>query len=54
MSLCKHHINVNSTFSWWRAWLLTYDHKEVIVPRNFISNIQTKDIYPNHWIKINY
>lgn len=52
MTLCKHHINANSTFSWWGAWLSNNTNKEVIVPHDFIRNVETKDIYPNSWIKL--
>lgn len=51
MSLCKHHINANSTFSWWGVWL---SQKEgiTICPEKFLLNKVTKDIYPESWIKI--
>lgn len=52
MSSCKHHIISNSTFSWWGAWLNKNDDKIVICPDEFIYNVQTKDIYPNSWLKI--
>lgn len=51
MSLCKHHINANSTFSWWAAWLSPNDGI-TIVPQKFLLNTTTKDIYPERWIKI--
>lgn len=51
MSLCKHNINANSTFSWWAAWLNSYNNKIVIVPEKF--NLQDEaNIYPKSWIKI--
>lgn len=51
MSLCRHHIIANSTFSWWGAWL---SDKEgvTICPSRFIRTVETKDIYPDRWIKI--
>lgn len=52
MSLCKHNINANSTFSWWGGWLNSNLDKIVIVPKSFISGIFTPDIYPETWIKL--
>ena len=54
ITLCKHHINANSTFSWWGAWISDYNQKEIIVPRDFIRNVKTKDLYPTNWIKMDY
>lgn len=52
MSKCHHHINANSTFSWWGAWLCAYADSITIVPKAFISTMETKDIYPDSWIKL--
>ncbi len=52
MSQCKHNVNANSSFSWWGAWLNTNPDKIIVVPTNFISHIECKDIYPESWIKI--
>ena len=52
MSLCKYHINANSSFSWWGAWLCQYNNNITICPEKFLTNIPTKDFYPNRWIKI--
>lgn len=51
MTLCKHHINANSTFSWWGAWL-SNNNGMTICPSSFLKNVVTKDIYPENWIKI--
>lgn len=54
MSLCKHNIIANSSFSWWGAWLNKNHEKTVIAPRHWL-NIK-KDIagkvLPDSWIKI--
>jgi hypothetical protein len=55
MSLCKHNIIANSTFSWWGAWLNNNPHKKVIVPTKWFGNhvnINTDNIIPQNWIKI--
>jgi hypothetical protein len=52
MSNCKYHVNSNSTFSWWGAYLNTYKFKIVIIPYYFVNNVETKDFYPESWLKI--
>ena len=54
MSLCKHNIIANSTFSWWGAWLNNNKDKIIIAPKKWFSNekIDTSDILPSTWIKI--
>lgn len=55
MSLCKHNIIANSSFSWWGAWLNENPNKKVIAPKNWFgtqSNLNTDNIIPNNWIKI--
>ncbi len=37
MSLCKHHIIANSSFSWWGAWLNPCTEKHVIAPSNWLG-----------------
>jgi hypothetical protein len=54
MSLCKHHIIANSSFSWWGAWLCRNPNKIVIAPERWFNDteIDTKDLLPERWIRI--
>ena len=56
MSLCKHNIIANSSFSWWGAWLNKNSDKIVLVSKSipwvFYDNFNPDDLYPKNWIKI--
>lgn len=54
MSLCKHHIIANSSFSWWGAWLSNNPGKSVIAPRQWFgdSTMITDDLLPEAWERL--
>ena len=53
MSLCKHYVIANSSFSWWGAWLNSSKDKIVVAPKRwFVENINTKDLIPKSWVQI--
>lgn len=53
MSMCKHHIISNSSFSWWAAYLNKDPGKKVIVPPVWFCpeyNHNADDLIPQDWI----
>ena len=52
MSLCRHNIICNSTFSWWGAWLNTNPEKRVIAPSRWLADVDMPYIIPETWIKV--
>ncbi len=54
MSLCKHNIIANSSFSWWGAWLNANADKHVIAPKAWFGDpkLNNPDITPDGWLRI--
>jgi glycosyl transferase family 11 len=54
MSLCRHHIIANSSFSWWAAWLDPRAGKMVVAPSQWFrdATVDTGGLIPKTWIRI--
>ncbi len=56
MSLCKHHVIANSSFSWWGAWLDPNPGKIVVAPEKWFVEAslhnQVKNIVPSDWVRM--
>jgi len=53
MTLCKHHIIANSTFSWWGAWLCQREEQLNIAPSQWfnpaVAKFDIRHIIPSSW-----
>ena len=54
MTLCKHHIIANSSYSWWGAWLGRESEKIVIAAKQWFGDLSrdTGDLIPEAWIRM--
>jgi hypothetical protein len=54
MSMCRHNIIANSTFSWWGAWLNPDPKKIVIAPQSWFrpNTLNDQDLIPEPWVKL--
>ncbi|OAV72399.1 Glycosyl transferase family 11 [Bacteroidales bacterium Barb6] len=54
MSMCKHNIIANSSFSWWGAWLNNNEDKIIIALSRFLTTCENNDLIPKEWITLEY
>src|SRR5579863_3208697 len=54
MSLCKHNIIANSSFSWWGAYLGKKGDRVVVAPKNWFQSKDedARDIVPERWVRL--
>ncbi|HUC01322.1 MAG TPA: alpha-1,2-fucosyltransferase [Candidatus Paceibacterota bacterium] len=54
MSLCRHNIIANSTFSWWGAWLNENPGKIVVGPKEWSASATAsgKRVIPSSWVAL--
>jgi hypothetical protein len=54
ISICKHNIVSNSTFSWWGAWLNQNPAKLVLAPDPWYASsiIKSSDVVPDDWVRV--
>lgn len=52
MSKCHHHIIVNSSYSWWGAWLNPSTDKRVVAPGEWMKGMESGQVVPRDWVRI--
>lgn len=54
LSLCKHQVIANSSFSWWAAWLNSNKNKMVVAPKSWFITGKNKNlsIIPKDWVEL--
>ncbi len=51
MTLCRHHVLANSSFSWWGAWLANREGRKLAPARWFtdLAGLDDRDLVPASW-----
>ncbi len=54
MTLCRHHIIANSSFSWWGAWLAGRPGQVACAPERWFGAYphDTRDLVPDRWARL--
>ena len=52
MARCNHNIIVNSTFSWWGAWLNNNPNKVVVCPKQWLKDRPSSVMVPDSWMQL--
>ena len=54
MTVCRHHVIANSSFSWWGAWLRSNENGKVVSPSKWFvnPNYDNPDIWCDDWLRL--
>ncbi len=52
MTLCRHHVTANSSFSWWGAWLAAQEEAVNTAPRLWWRREGVFTPVPTHWVTL--
>jgi hypothetical protein len=52
LSLCRHHVMSNSSFSWWAAWIGLKAEQNVVYPRSWFADGRALESMPAGWIEL--